>query len=387
MCWIPANANTGATNVNVNGLGVVNLDKSNGSTLGVLAANDLVTNVEACAVYYGSSAFQLLNPQTNATSGNTIVSSPQYEIPFYSSSGTSNALTGSGTIITDSPGNLYVTASSSSSVTSSQNLFIQGTYQNSSSPTYAADQWSFQNTIGSGTNGTSTLTIGHGGTSGATSISFPGLNFNSGAIKANLAATPVTVQSGLNGSGTQALLTLMGGNVTGGSAAVKGGNVLLTGGSDASTSASSFAGSVQVEAGSSSSNGFNGLVQVVPSFAKGTTVTAGNLECFSSAMTVADCGASPTNVIGVAQGTVSASPISVVTDGEVVVNSSNTATVGHTVCAGSTAGQVTDSGGTAACTNGTGIGIVAAVSGTWTLPDGSSAAAGSTTPLIVIVRD
>jgi hypothetical protein len=388
-CWLPNFvANSSATpTINFNGLGAITVVKEqSGGLPQALISGDITSYWPACVKYYNSQ-FILKNPASLYNSGNTITPSPQYQIPFFSGAGTGSTLTGSPNIVTDSGGDLFVQTPVASAVASSPTSYVVGVYQATSGPTYASDSWSLSDQIGSGTNGTSTLQFQHAGTSGATSISFPGLNFNAGTIKANLAATPVTLQSGLNGSTTQGLLTLMGGNVTGGSAAVKGGNVLLTGGSDASTSASSFAGSVQVEAGGSSSNGSNGLVQVVPSFAKGTTVTAGNLECFSSAMTVADCGASPTNVIGVAQGTVSASPISVVTGGEVVVNSSNAATVGHTVCAGSTAGQVTDSGGTAACTLSTGIGVVAAISGTWTLPDGSSAAASSTTPLIVVVRD
>jgi hypothetical protein len=58
--------------------------------------------------------------------------------------------------------------------------------------------------------------------------------------------------------------------------------------------------------------------------------------------------------------------------GEVPVNSSNAAVVGHTVCAGATAGQVTDSGGTGACTTGFMVGVVNRISGTYILPENTS---------------
>jgi hypothetical protein len=190
-----------------------------------------------------------------------------------------------------------------------------------------------------------------------------------------------------NATSNLGTLNLLGSSTTGGSSAVKAGSVLVQGGSSASSSSTAYAGSVQLESGGSSNNAQEGIVQVVQLFHVGATATTGNIECFASQMQVQDCGASPTNVVGILQGQASTSPVTVVLQGMAVVNSSNSATVGHTVCAGSTAGEVTDSGGTSACTLSTGIGIVAATSGTWTLPDGSSAAASSTAPLIVIVRD
>ncbi|HEV2118282.1 MAG TPA: hypothetical protein VGR48_19755 [Terriglobales bacterium] len=103
-------------------------------------------------------------------------------------------------------------------------------------------------------------------------------------------------------------------------------------------------------------------------------------------MTTADCGTSPGNWIGVAE-VVNANTVQVVASGQTPVNSSNSATVGHTFCTESVAGQGSDSGGTSACALGTQIGIVAAVSGTYKLPDGTSFTASGTLPLIQIARD
>jgi len=48
--WIPANTNTGASTLNVNGLGAINLVNVNGAALG---ANQILANQPAQVVYYG----------------------------------------------------------------------------------------------------------------------------------------------------------------------------------------------------------------------------------------------------------------------------------------------------------------------------------------------
>ena len=103
-------------------------------------------------------------------------------------------------------------------------------------------------------------------------------------------------------------------------------------------------------------------------------------------MTTADCGASPGNWIGIAE-VVNTNTVQVIASGQVPVNSSNPAAVGDTFCAGATAGKGTDSGATTACALGTQIGIVAAVSGTYKLADGTSFTASTSLPLIQIARD
>lgn len=65
-----------------------------------------------------------------------------------------------------------VTASTSGSNNSSYTLSISGTYFAGISVT---DSWTIQNVVGSGTNPTSTLTLSHTGSSGASSVSVPNL--------------------------------------------------------------------------------------------------------------------------------------------------------------------------------------------------------------------
>lgn len=90
----------------------------------------------------------------------------------------------------------------------------------------------------------------------------------------------------------------------------------------------------------------------------GATVTINELQCPSgTSLTAGDCGANPTNWLG----------ISVNTSGGVAQNgmhllvTAGDAVVGHTVCAGADSPKGTDSGGTTACANGTGIGIVMSI--------------------------
>jgi hypothetical protein len=64
------------------------------------------------------------------------------------------------------------TATSSTNY-NSQNLQAVGSYYNASTLAAASDSWSFQNVLGTGTSPTSTLTIGHTGTAGISSVSIP----------------------------------------------------------------------------------------------------------------------------------------------------------------------------------------------------------------------
>jgi hypothetical protein len=150
---------------------------------------------------------------------------------------------------------------------------------------------------------------------------------------------------------------------------------------ETTASGTETAGSVLIRPGGSfSTSGVHGIIWYAEEFSKGATVTQYNLQCISSTMTVADCGASPTTVIGVAATTTT--PVQVVTSGEMFVNASAAVTVGHTVCAGATAGKVTDSGGLAACTLGTEVGIVIDISQVYNGPSGATITATSTLPLV-----
>jgi hypothetical protein len=92
---------------------------------------------------------------------------------------------GAGTITVTSP--LTVGLSSYwNGVANSQVLTISGSYENSpfGSGFYSQDSWTIQNVIGAGSNGTSTLTFAHVGTSGAATISVPSIT--SGSVSSSV---------------------------------------------------------------------------------------------------------------------------------------------------------------------------------------------------------
>lgn len=234
------------------------------------------------------------------------------------------------------------------------------------------------------------------GTSGVQTLNFPLANFTMSiaaiAVGSSIVNTTnngvTTIQGGKDNSGASANLVARGGAVAGGSSAVAAGGGLFEGGNDASTSATSSAGGVELLAGAATgaTQGLQGLLATVPVYVKGATVTQWNLETESAQMTVADAGASPGYWLCIAE-VVGTNTVQCINDGETAVNASAAVTLGHTVCATTTAGKVTDSGGTAACTLGTGVGVVMATSGTWKFPDGTSVTASTTLPIIQIVRD
>ncbi|HXJ93307.1 MAG TPA: hypothetical protein VMT20_10555, partial [Terriglobia bacterium] len=212
-------------------------------------------------------------------------------------------------------------------------------------------------------------------------------------ITSNQGSGSIKIQSGSDGNaniGGTSVLTARGVDILGGTTAnTTGGHVLVRGGNNASTGTSPGAGSVEIGAGQdtgASGEALQGLYAQYFSYIKGATVTQWNVQCFSGSMTTADCGTSPGNWIGIAE-VVNTNTVQVIASGQVPVNSSNSATVGDTFCAGSTGGKGTDSGGTSACALGSQIGIVAAVSGTYKLPDGMSFTASATLPLVQIARD
>ena len=76
------------------------------------------------------------------------------------------------------------------SVENSPYLVLGGSYEVSASlNTFAEDNWYFQNVIGSGANGTSTLTVSHAGTEGTANVTFQNINdlivFNSALATAS----------------------------------------------------------------------------------------------------------------------------------------------------------------------------------------------------------
>src|SRR5689334_6341193 len=261
-----------------------------------------------------------------------------------------------------------------------------------------ADCFSWQITSTNVTNPAVTLNLVHeSGTTGALVVQFPTSSFSLGLgsmvltgtkIVASTAAGNMTYQGGSGSTAAQGSGTFAGGAVTGGSSAVAAGGALLTGGNDASTSTTSSAGSAEILAGAATgaTQGLQGLVSVVPTYVKGATVTQWNVEIISAAKTVTDGGASPGNWACIAE-VVNTNTVQCVAQGETFVNASAAVTIGDPVCAGSTGGKVTDSGSSAACANGSQVGIVEATSGTFKLADGTSATATTTLPLILIARD
>lgn len=192
------------------------------------------------------------------------------------------------------------------------------------------------------------------------------------------ASTTSNIQAG----GTTVTSSAVG---SGSGAAQASGPVLIQPASNGGTSATSAAGGLMLSAAISTgaTQGLQGLLTQDLAYIKGTTVTQWNLQCLQSAMKVQDCGASPTNILGVAE-VANSNTVQMTQDGQIPINASAGVTVGDTVCAGSTAGKVTDSGGTASCTNSQGIqlGIVIATAGTWKLGDGTSFTATAILPLI-----
>ena len=119
------------------------------------------------------------------------------------------------------------------------------------------------------------------------------------------------------------------------------GNTILRCGNDTATTGTATACSTAVGPGSvSSASGTQGIYWQFENYFAGATVTQYNLECESASMTVVDCGATSKTVIGVANTT--ATPVQVVTAGQMFVNATSAVTLGDTVCTGATAGKITD---------------------------------------------
>ena len=231
-------------------------------------------------------------------------------------------------------------------------------------------------------------------------ISTPGSVTAGGIVISSATITPTTSTAALtlstqsaSSSGTIGSVLLAGGfqTGTGGTNSLAGG-IDLSGGNNAGTSGSSQAGSTEVEPGESSAGGLQGLMVFGYQATEGVgTTTQWNLECWTSAnqITVNDCGASPTDFVGVTDYH-SGSAVEVhVPPSESPINASSAVTLYHTVCAGSTPGKVTDSGGTGPCPAGSGITVgrvIAIGGGARTFADGATFTPSSTLPLIAMTN-
>ena len=330
-------ANTGAATLNVNASVVAPINKQGGGT--ALVANDLLIGQWVPMIFDGT------NWQMEGQSGNAASSTPSFP------------LTVAGT------------------VTSGGIPCFTGTTTESSSALLVA---------------TNIVVGGGAGVCPSTSA----LQIVASTIQNATSGTNTTVTGGQDASSAALIgsLIVRGGDETGaGGASSTGGNALIRGGNNAATNAASQAGSVEIIPGSSTgaTQGLQGLLFLSQSYVKGGgTSTLWNLQCIVSttAMTVNDCAASPPEVIGVALA-VNANTVQLHSIGsQTPVNASAAVTVGDTVCAGTTAGMVTDSGGTAACTVGFTIGQVIAVAGTYVLPISGSVTLSTTLPLISFNR-
>lgn len=105
------------------------------------------------------------------TGPGTVVASPQYQFAYYSSAGTTASVSGLPQLVTDSSGDLTTQTTVTNAVANSPLFTIQGEYQSGAS-SYAADKWTIQDVVGSGVNGTSTLTFSRSGSSGLGEVLF-----------------------------------------------------------------------------------------------------------------------------------------------------------------------------------------------------------------------
>lgn len=108
---------------------------------------------------------------TTATITTATISGNGYVSTLVSPSATITTLTVSGNELITGTETLGLT-SYTAAITNSPQLVIAGSYQSATS-TFLEDSWTIQDVIGSGTNGTSTLTFTHSGSSGAASVSVP----------------------------------------------------------------------------------------------------------------------------------------------------------------------------------------------------------------------
>lgn len=217
---------------------------------------------------------------------------------------------------------------------------------------------------------------------------------SSNVLEATGRTNTVTYQNGQDGNGGSASgnLIVRGADCTASTNTVACSGALLRSGINAYASAGNSAGILEILAAPStgaSNTGLQPLLVILDSFAISGTVTQWGLVCFTSApKTVTNCGASPSNIAGVAVSLTGTISVTVAMMGsDIPVTASAAVTIGDTVCAGTTAAQVTDSGTTINCTIGVTVGTVVATTGVWpAFPDGTSFPTVTTTLPVVHLR-
>jgi hypothetical protein len=216
------------------------------------------------------------------------------------------------------------------------------------------------------------------------------LSVHAGTIDDDATCCP-TLKSSSNGANSYGgLYTLVqGADYTSAIGSVGASPTLIRGGND--TAGAAEGGTLQLAAGTNNTTTQPpGLVQLLLSKYKGTTVTKGNLVCLTSTFqTVTDCatGANAGILAGVALTT--ANPIQVIYSGEAVINTDNTSVVGDFVCmppaSTGTTGQGHDNG-TTACSPGLGVGVVEAITSptAYGFPIGGQITPSATAPVVLL---
>jgi hypothetical protein len=156
-------------------------------------------------------------------------------------------------------------AATSSTPQNSPAIALNGAYYTGSAS--GSDGWTIRDVVGSGANGTSTLTFAHtGSTTGIKGVDLGGrvntttlfasaltagggIAMGGNGMYSSSSGSSYTVQSGSDSSASQGSLTTRGGDVTGGSSALSAGNITVRGGNNASTSASATSGTLSLAGG------------------------------------------------------------------------------------------------------------------------------------------
>lgn len=289
----------------------------------------------------------------------TVTASPQYQIPFFTQSGTVAQVGGSTSLLTDAGGDLIVQTPVASAIANSPAAVFGGVYEVTSGPTYGVDQWSWIASEGTGVNGSSTATLTHtAGSGGFLSVQIPYQVSVSSIYASSNIQTILNQATGATGNGVYA------GGQDGNQPSTVEGNGIVRGGNN--SSATGTAGNGYLEAGAAStSGGIQGKATVLQSYYT-TAALSATFEVVYQTTSGDTVAASPlgntyTN-IGIAQ-TVGGTntQLYVATSGKTTTRFDGTPVIGDIACAPPTSTGTTGlahDNGAAACPAGQKIGLV-----------------------------
>ena len=248
-------------------------------------------------------------------------------------------------------GTFWTATPTLNAVTAGPALGIQGTYQNSGTPTFAADQWQWTQAIAAGTNGSSSFVLTHTGTTGSTTVKLPtGSIFQFGhfmsaatatpTLEADVSTTGVLLQGGTDATtGVLGQVILRGADITGGSTSATASMATVRGGNNASSSATGTAGDAVLEGGGASAGGKQGHAKMLQPLTTNAAITAHMVVCgTTTGYQVAACALGAVNIVGEGEtvgGT--GTQILVGTVGEFTVVFDGTPTIGDVACGPPTA--------------------------------------------------